>query len=71
MGWEDLLEKGKATRSTILDWKIPWTEEPGGLQSMGLHGLDTTERLSTQHITRILKMLVTLVSSQPCYLEIN
>ena len=34
-GWEDPLEKGMATRSTVLAWTIPWTEEPGGLQSMG------------------------------------
>ena len=34
-GWEDPLEKGAATHSTILTWKIPWTEEPGGLPSMG------------------------------------
>ena len=33
--WEDPLEKGMATHSTILAWRIPWTEEPGGLQSMG------------------------------------
>ena len=33
---EDLLEKGVATHSGILAWKIPWTEEPGGLQFMGL-----------------------------------
>ena len=31
LGWEDPLEKGKATHSSILAWKIPWTEEPGGL----------------------------------------
>ena len=35
LGWEDSLEKGMATYSSILAWKIPWTEEPGGLQSMG------------------------------------
>ena len=35
MGQEDPLEKGMATHSSILAWKIPWTEEPGGLQSMG------------------------------------
>ena len=33
-GWEDPLEQEVATRSSILVWKIPWTEEPGGLQSM-------------------------------------
>ena len=35
LGQEDLLEKEMATPSSILAWKIPWTEEPGGLQSMG------------------------------------
>ena len=35
LGWEDPLEKGMATHSSILDWRIPWTEEPGRLQSMG------------------------------------
>ena len=34
--WEDLLEKGMATHSSILAWRIPWTEEPGVLQSMSL-----------------------------------
>ena len=36
LGWEDLLENEMATHSSILAWRIPWTEEPGGLQSMGL-----------------------------------
>ena len=36
LGQEDPLEKGMAIHSIILAWKIPWTEEPGGLQSMGL-----------------------------------
>ena len=35
LGWEDPLEKGIATQSSTLAWTIPWTEEPGGLQSMG------------------------------------
>ena len=35
LGREDPLEKRQATHSSILAWKIPWTEEPGGLQSMG------------------------------------
>ena len=34
LGWEDPLGKGKATHSSILAWRIPWTEEPGKLQSM-------------------------------------
>ena len=37
LGQEDPLEKGIATHSSILAWRIPWTEEPGGLQSMGSH----------------------------------
>ena len=36
LGWEDPLEKGMATHSGVLAWRIPWTEEPGGLQSMRL-----------------------------------
>ena len=35
LGWEDPLEEGMATHSSILAWRIPWTEEPGGLQSIG------------------------------------
>ena len=35
LGWEDPLEKGMATHPSILGWRIPWTEEPRGLQSMG------------------------------------
>ena len=41
-GWEDPLEKEIATHSSILAWKIPWTEQPGRLQSMGSQS-DTTE----------------------------
>ena len=36
LGWEDPLEKEMATQSSIRAWEIPWTEEPGGLQSLGL-----------------------------------
>ena len=45
LGQENPLEKGKATHSSILSWRIPWTEDPGGL----LHGTaesDTTQRLT-------------------------
>jgi len=35
LGWEDPLEEEMATHSSILAWEIPWTEEPGGLQSVG------------------------------------
>ena len=36
LGWEDPLEEGMANHSSILAWRIPWAEEPGGLQSIGL-----------------------------------
>ena len=42
LGWEDPLEKEMATHFSILAWKIPWAEEPGGLQSTGSQELDTT-----------------------------
>ena len=45
LGQEDPLEKEMATHSSILAWRIPWMEEPGGLQSMGLQESDTTEQL--------------------------
>ena len=40
LGWEDPLEKGIVTHSSILAWRIPWTEEPSSLQSMGFKELD-------------------------------
>ena len=43
LGWEDPLEKEMATDSSILAWKIPWTEEPGRLHSMESKESDTTE----------------------------
>ena len=46
LGWVDPLEKEMATHSSILAWRIPWTEEPGRLQSMGSQESDTTERLN-------------------------
>ena len=49
LGWEDPLEKGMATHSTILAWRIPWTEEPCGLQSVGSQRV----RHDQAHETRI------------------
>jgi len=43
LGREDPLEKGMATHSSILAWRIPWMEELGGLQSMGRKELDMTD----------------------------
>ena len=45
LGWEDPLEKEMAIHSSTIAWKIPWTEEPGRLQFMGLQESDTTEQL--------------------------
>ena len=46
LGQEDPLEKGMATYSNILAWRIPWTGKPGGLQSLGVSELDMTEQLT-------------------------
>ena len=43
LGWEDPLEKEMATHSSILAWRIPWTEEPGGYSPRSRRELDTTE----------------------------
>ena len=50
LGQEDLLEEEMATNSSILAWKIQWTEEPGNLQSMGCKELDTTEHARTYNL---------------------
>ena len=51
LGWEDPLEEGMATHSSILARRIPWTEEPGGLQSMGL------QRVGHNRVTNTLTYL--------------
>ena len=50
LGWEDPLEENMATHSSILAWRIPWTEEPGWLQSIKLQR-DELKRLSTHTVT--------------------
>ena len=49
LGQEDPLKKETATHTSILAWRIPWTERPGKLQSMGSQKLDTTQRLTHHH----------------------
>ena len=49
LGQEDPLEKGTATYSSIFAWRIPWTEEPGRLQSMGVQRVGHTEQLTHTH----------------------
>ena len=46
VGWEGPLEEGMATHSSVLAWRLPRTEEPGGLQSLSHKGSDATERRS-------------------------
>ena len=57
LSWEDLLEKGMATHSSILAWRIPWTAEPGGLQSLSHKESETTKQLHFQFL---------LVQTAPC-----
>ena len=45
LGWEDALEKGMAAHSSILAWRIPWTEEPGSYSPWGCKESDMTEQL--------------------------
>ena len=52
LGWEDPLEEEMATQSSILAWEIPWTEEPGGLQSTRSQESDTTEATEQQRPNR-------------------
>ena len=49
LDWEDPLEEGTATHSSILAWRIPWTEEPGGLQCMGWQESPTAEQLNNHN----------------------
>ena len=57
LGQEDPLEKGMATHSSILAWKIPWTEEPGGMQSMGMQ----TESETTGLLSMYTRVCITFV----------
>ena len=52
LGWDNPLDESMATHSNILAWRIPWTREPGGLQSMGSHrvGHDCSERDGTHFV---------------------
>ena len=56
LGQEDPLEKEMATHSSILAWRIPWTEELGGLQSTGRKESDTTERLQFHLVVQWLRL---------------
>ena len=53
LSWEDPLEEGTATHSSILAWRILWIEEPGRLQSIGHKESDTTQAEATEHSTAL------------------
>ena len=60
LGWEDPLGKEMATHPSILAWRTPWTEEPGGLQSMG------SQRVGPDLVTQLHQQFITIT----CLLEI-
>ena len=66
MGWEDLLEEVMVTHFSILAWRILWTEEPSGLQSMGHKGLDTTEVTWQAHMHTVI-VNSSYIVSQLCF----
>ena len=57
LGWEDPLKKKMVTHSSILTWKIPWTEEAGRLQSTGLQESDTTEHTHTHSYHNLMQLM--------------
>ena len=63
LGGEDPLGKEMATHSSILAWRIPWTEEPGGLQPMGLQESDRTEWLNHSNMIEIVRWFTKMTGS--------
>ena len=68
LGQKDPLEKGMAIHSSILAWRIPWTEEPGGLQFMGSLQYDTTEQLILS-LSYVITMSVFLCNQKKYMIE--
>ena len=62
LGWEDPLEKGMATHSSMLAWRIPWTEEPGGLQSDG----SQSQTQLNMHAHKYITVLVVIIVAKSC-----
>ena len=71
LGWEDPLEKAMATHSSILAWRISWTEEPGGLQSLELQELDMTEQLTLSTLNDVEHLFICLVAIYVFFAEIS
>ena len=68
LGQKDPLEKGMATHSSILAWRIPWTEEPGGLQFMGSLQYDMTEQLILS-LSKVITMSIFLCNQKKYMIE--
>ena len=66
LGWEDPLEKGMATHSSILVWRIPWTEDPGRLQSLGSQ---SRTRLSYSHTLTYLLCVKACMKCSEAYTD--
>ena len=58
--WEDSLEKGKVTHSSVLSWRIPWTEEPGRLQSVGLQRVGHDRVTNTFFFEALVKTYIVM-----------
>ena len=71
LGREDPLENEMATHSSILDWRIPWTEELGGLESTGRKESDTTERLRFHMTLTRSKIAVAALNALHIYQSIQ
>ena len=67
LGQEDALEKGMATHSGILAWKIPWTEEPGGLQPMGSQRVGHYSSDYAEDPSKLLNTLNITVCQEPSW----
>ena len=65
LGQEDPLERGMATHSSMLGWEIPWTEEPGGLQSMGSQRVEHSWVTNTFTFITFLKLSLTFNIFRP------
>ena len=66
LDWEDPLEEGISTHPSLLAWRIPRTEEPGRMQSLGRTELDMTEELST-HASPFKKFQTVYINFSSCY----
>ena len=69
LGWENPLEEGMATHSSILAWGIPWTEEPGGLQFIRSQELCMTEHTHIEIMEMEIRANGKLASSKHCSLR--